>query len=238
MKKEEYVAGSIIVKKYGVSTASLHRWEEEGKLSCIRLPGGKRLYSKSDTEKLFSKPIEEKKKIILYARVSSEKQKGDLERQIQILKEETKNWDEIIKDIGSGLNWKRKGFTRLLDQVYSGSVEKVIVAHKDRLCRFAAELVEWIFEKTSTKLVVLSSERQSHTEQEELADDIIAVTTVFVARHNGLRAAENRRKRKEMDRKNEKHREEERKEKKHKATSGENMENRIEINTITKELSQ
>ena len=227
--KQEYISGSIIRKKYGVSTASLHRWEGEGKIHCTRTPGGKRLYSKADTEELFDKPIEEKKKTILYARVSSEKQKGDLERQTEQIKQEAKNWDQIITDVGSGLNWKRKGFNALLEQVYNGNVEKVIVAHKDRLCRFAFEIVEWIFEKAGTKLVVLGAERENHTEQQELAEDIIAITTVFVARHNGLRAAENRRRRKAIEAETGIIAEKPvPKERKHKRPSKKNMESKIE----------
>src|SRR6185312_2996935 len=64
---------------------------------------------------------------------------------------------ELIKDIGSGLNWKRKGFTSILERSYQRDIEEVVVTHKDRLCRFAFELVEWIFSKHDTKIVVLGS---------------------------------------------------------------------------------
>ena len=81
----------------------------------------------------------------------------------------------------------------LLEQVYSGTVSEVVVRHKDRLCRYGLELVEFLLQKSGTRLVVQSGEPVSCTQ--ELADDLLAITTVFVARHNGQRSAENRRRR-------------------------------------------
>lgn len=88
----------------------------------------------------------------------------------------------------------------ILEQVYDGIVEEVVVAYKDRLCRFGFELVEWIFKKSGTKLVVLSqTERNEENDSRELAEDLLAITTVFVARNNGLRAGQNRKRRKEIE---------------------------------------
>ena len=111
-----------------------------------------------DVEKIFGNQerINEKKKIC-YARVSSEKQKEDLDRQCEYLRQKCPD-HELIKDIGSGLNWKRKGFTSILERSYQRDIEEVVVTHKDRLCRFAFELVEWIFSKHDTKIVVLGSD--------------------------------------------------------------------------------
>ena len=138
-----------------------------------------------------------KKVKVCYARVSSEHQRGDLDRQIADLRQHFPG-HEIISDIGSGLNWKRKGFTALLERIHAGGVEEVVVTRKDRLCRFGSELVEWIFAKSGTQLVVLGSDVSADgSEASELAEDLLSITTVFVARHNGLRSAANRKKRRE-----------------------------------------
>ena len=141
------------------------------------------------------KEDKDNKKGVIYARVSSSHQKeaGDLKRQIEDLQESYPEYN-VIKDVGSGLNFKRPGLQALLEQVYSGTVSEVVVRHKDRLCRYGLEILEFIFKKAGTKLVVLSNEQETSTK--ELADDLLAITTVFVARHNGQRSAENRRKRK------------------------------------------
>ena len=142
------------------------------------------------------KEDKDNKKGVIYARVSSSHQKeaGDLKRQVEDLQESYPEYN-VIKDVGSGLNFKRPGLQALLEQVYSGTVSEVVVRHKDRLCRYGLEILEFIFKKAGTKFVVLSNE-QEKTSTKELADDLLAITTVFVARHNGQRSAENRRRRK------------------------------------------
>lgn len=145
---------------------------------------------------------EEKQKII-YARVSSAntaKQSEDLERQVQELKQAYPQ-HYVIKDVGSGLNFHRPGFKTLLERVYKGTIQEVVVMHKDRLCRFGIELVDFIFAKAGVKLLVHSKSQsteeetgeQQHTK--ELADDLMSIVTVFVASHNGRRSAENKRRR-------------------------------------------
>lgn len=148
----KYVSATKIQERFGVSSSSLRRWEKDGRVNTIRTPGRFRLYDIGDVEHLFqqekSTPEPEKEKIC-YARVSSDHQKKDLERQIEDLKTKYPN-HKIIKDIGSGLNYKRKGFLALLERVYEGNVSEVVCSHKDRLCRYGFELVEFIFKKAGT----------------------------------------------------------------------------------------
>jgi putative resolvase len=166
-------------------------------------PGGKRLYHIPTIRALLGDhgAPEKKTVCVLYARVSSPQQKaaGDLQRQIEDMQEAYPT-HEVISDVGSGLNFKRPGFKALLERVHQGTVTEVVVRHKDRLCRYGRELVEWIFAKAGTRLVVLSatpaSTESDRDHARELADDLLAITTVFVARHNGQRSAENRRRRK------------------------------------------
>jgi predicted site-specific integrase-resolvase len=109
------------------------------------------------------------------------------------LKSEYPNHD-VISDIGSGLNWHRKGLRTLLEGVYNNDIGEVVVTYRDRLCRFGFELLEWVFEKHQVKLVVLDSlpQENSSTSAGELAEDLLAITTYFVAKNNGCRASRNR----------------------------------------------
>jgi putative resolvase len=174
--KPTYVAARAIQRQYAVSDAALRRWANGGVVSVVRCPGGKRLYNLADVQAMFGEDSKGRggalvaKAKVIYARVSSDK------------------------------HFSRKGFLSLLERVYGGSVEEVVVSHRDRLCRFAFELVEWIFAKHAVKLVVLnqadlSTEHDAGNRQQELAEDLVSVVNVFVARNNGLRAAANRRKR-------------------------------------------
>jgi predicted site-specific integrase-resolvase len=118
---------------------------------------------------------------VCYARVSSDHQQGDLKRQITDLRQHFPG-HEIISDIGSGLNWKRRGFAAILERVHVGAVNEVVVTRKDRLCCFGIKLMEWIFEKNRTQLVVLSSDISAgNSKARELAEDLLSIITVFVA---------------------------------------------------------
>jgi predicted site-specific integrase-resolvase len=116
--------------------------------------------------------------------VSSAKQKEDLHRQIAYMREHFPE-HEIIQDVGSGLNFKRKGFTSLLERSCAGDVKEVVVAHKDRLARFGFDLVRWLVERNGGKLVVLGDVRQSP--ESELTADLLSIIHVFSCRMRGLR---------------------------------------------------
>jgi predicted site-specific integrase-resolvase len=108
-----------------------------------------------------------------------------LERQVNLLKEKYPE-HIIFKEVASGINFKRKIFQRILDDVVNGSVKEVVVAHKDRLCRFAYEHFVWLFNKFDTSIVV-DSEDNKHTPESELAEDLISIVHVFSSRHYGQR---------------------------------------------------
>jgi len=121
-----------------VSERTLRNWDRDGKIRTIRTPTGHRRY---DIDSVVN-PEGDTRIRILYPRVSSYKQKSDLERQADYLQSLFTD-GLIIKDIGSGLNYKRKGLLSLLGQVLSGNVREVVVCHKDRLVRFGFDLIEW-----------------------------------------------------------------------------------------------
>jgi len=120
----------------------------------------------------------------IYCRVSSWKQKEDLQRQIDTLQDQFPN-HTVFHDICSGLKYKRHGLTRLLEQVQGGLVNEVVVAHKDRLARFGTELIEWILKRAGARLVVLDQATLSPAE--EVTQDLMAIVHVFSCRLNGKR---------------------------------------------------
>jgi len=134
MDKDVYISANKITKQFDITSNTLRKWAEDGKIRFLRpntdcKSGGKRIYHIEDIKSIFGiKNNQLDRKTICYARVSSSHQKEDLERQIKYLKESYPD-AEIIKDIGSGLNWNRSGFKTLLEQVYSGVIEKVVVSY-------------------------------------------------------------------------------------------------------------
>jgi predicted site-specific integrase-resolvase len=196
-ERSEYVRVSTIQKEFEISDTWLRKCAEQGKFRCIRTQGGNRLYHYGDIRGYFG--IQEKtieKKDIIYCRVSSQQQKEDLSRQVQSMVERFKSV-EIIKDIGSGLNFGRKGFKRLLFRIQKGEINQVIIADKDRLCRFGFELFKDVCEYHGTKIMVLNSIQDDS--DRELADDLLSICNVFVASKNGKRSARNRKLRKETN---------------------------------------
>jgi putative resolvase len=120
---------------------------------------------------------------IIYARVSTRKQQENLQRQVDFLQSKYPTY-ELIRDFGSGINFKRRGFTKVLDYAIEGNLEELVVAYRDRLCRIGFEFIKTLFDKLSgTSIVVL--DEGTGSPDEELVQDIIAITTVFSATING-----------------------------------------------------
>ena len=208
---KQYVSGKTIHEQYGISNAILRCWANENKIDFVRTSeAGKRFYAIEDVRKVLqlkqrTETVPERileKKRICYARVSSSHQKSSLDNQVEFFRKTFPTHD-IITDIGSGLNWHRAGFVKLLDSTLSGNVQQVVVMHRDRLCRFAYELVDHIFKKTGTKLLVYGKGNESQPQPEsergfnELAEDLLAVTTFFTAQYNGRRSAEARKRKRD-----------------------------------------
>jgi predicted site-specific integrase-resolvase len=190
--EDKYFAGGIITAKYPVANVStLRSWANSGRVRVIRSTGGKRFYHVDDVKRELGYVGEEgedsQTEVIGYARVSSSKQKQDLERQIQYIRDHYET-SSIIQDVGSGLNFNRRGLQTLLTKVESGSVRTVVVTYRDRLCRFGIELLERILRTNHTELLVLCTEEGS--EEQELANDLLDIVNVFVARRNGRRGAQ------------------------------------------------
>jgi excisionase family DNA binding protein len=184
MNDETYLRPEEVSKILKVTTRTLENWTKKGTLKCIRTKGNHRRFLLSD---IISKIPNYKptKRNICYCRVSTSSQKENLEKQLEYFKHKYPN-HEIIKDIGSGINFKRKGFNSILDSAIKGDIEEIVVTHKDRLCRFGFELISRIIESSNGKIVVLDKEETSP--EKELVDDILSIITVFSSRLYGLRS--------------------------------------------------
>ena len=185
MSATTFVTPEKARKYFNVSDNTLRKWDLEGKIETIRV--GKHRRYKIETNITSSKPIIKEK--ICYARVSSFDQKEDLERQIDFLKSKYPEY-RIVKDIGSGLNFKRKGFNSILELSIRGNIEEIVVTNKDRLCRFGFEFFESILRINNGKIVVLYDEDKSP--DQELAEDVLSIITVFSAKLYGRRSHRNK----------------------------------------------
>jgi predicted site-specific integrase-resolvase len=193
-----YVSTGQAAKMLGVSVSTLQRWDRTGKLVPERTPAGRRRYKVADLgsyNPLTRKVVEPNRKTVAYARVSSHDQKPDLDRQAQVLEMycAAHGWDhEVVTDLGSGMNYRKKGLTRLLDQVIGGEVGRLVITHKDRLLRFGAELVFAVCAAKHVEVVIINSGDERSFE-EELASDVLEIVTVFSARMYGARSHKNKR---------------------------------------------
>lgn len=176
-----YVSTKKAKEYYSVSIDTLRRWAEHGKIKTTRTKGNHRRY--------FIPKEYTRKRNIIYARVSSSKQKVNLENQIRYLQKKYPSY-ELITDIGSGINFKRKGLQTILDELFKGNIKNVVVTSKDRFTRFGFELFEYIFSKFGYKIKNLNSNKIKS--EEELANDLLSIITVFTARHNGRRSYGNK----------------------------------------------
>lgn len=176
-------------KIVGVTPQTLRNWDKAGRLTPHHTgENGYRYYSEEQLNQALK--IKPKPKIVIgYCRVSSPKQKDDLERQIENVKiylmAQGKPF-EIISDVGSGINYKRKGLQELLERINRNEVEKVVVLYKDRLSRFGFELIEYVSSLHGCEIEVIDNSRK--TEQEELVEDLVQIITVFSCKLQGKRA--------------------------------------------------
>ena len=177
------------VQLSGLSANTLRKYADEGRIKAQRIGKGQRLFDVSDLLQQRDPSRCGGKPVVCYCRVSSHKQKDDLARQVVFMRERYPNAD-IIQDIGSGLNFKRKGLDTILQRLLQGDKFTLVVAHRDRLCRFGFELIQSLFEKNGGEIVVLDKSELSP--QRELTEDLLAILHVFSCRMHGLRRYENK----------------------------------------------
>jgi len=180
----------------GVSPSTLRLWERNGHLKPPnRTLGGHRRYDRHCLNSFVKEqPKNCKRKQVAYARVSSSDQFEDLKRQKQVLNEYCKkhcNNFEIISDLGSGMNYKKRGLNKLIKMILLGQVQTIILTHKDRLLRFGNEIIFSLCRFFQTEIILLK-EPEKLSDEVRLARDVLEVITVFSSRLYGKRAHQNK----------------------------------------------
>lgn len=188
----KYYTISQFAKLIGKTTQTLRNWDKEGILKPHHVTAsGYRYYSQEQLNHFLGlkNQLPPNRKIVGYCRVSSNKQKDDLERQINNVKTYmiAKGYQfEIISDIGSGINYNKRGLNQLINMVTNSEVEKIVVLYKDRLIRFGFELIENLCNKYGVTIEIIDNTEK--TEEQELVEDMIQIITVFSAKLQGKRA--------------------------------------------------
>ena len=178
-------------KRAGVHPETLKRLEKANKLiPAYKSDAGTRYYDPSQLSYFKGKSsLDEPKLTIGYCRVSTRQQKDDLEIQVTNIKSYmlSKGYQfDVITDIGSGIDYSKKGLLRLLELINNREIERVVVLYKDRLIRFGFELIEYLCQLNAVELVVIDHSEKS--KEEELTEDLIQIITVFANRLYGSRS--------------------------------------------------
>ena len=186
----KYYSINEFSKILGVSAQTLRNWDANGKLHPHHTSSnGYRYYSHEQLSQVINIKPKIDRKVIGYCRVSSNKQKDDLQRQIDNVKmyliSQGKPF-EIISDIGSGINYKKKGLKELIKLITQNKVEKVVVLYEDRLLRFGFELIEYVASLYNCEIEIIDNTEKS--EQQELVEDLVQIITVFSCKLQGKRA--------------------------------------------------
>lgn len=181
-------------KHLGVTTQTLRDWERKGKIKSERTDGGHRRYDKSELTRLSGKKSVGGKLTAIYVRVSTPSRKNDLElqKQVLLLHCAAKGWENIvIEDIGSGLNYNKKGLLELIKLIETNQIERIVLNYKDRLLRFGSEIIFEMCKYHGVEIVVVT-ESECKSYEEELVEDVLSIITVFSAKLYGSRSHKNK----------------------------------------------
>ena len=182
----------------GVTTTTLRNWDKKGLLKPDEITKGKARRYRIESLRNINRNIiftKDDLKTIAYARVSSHDQKEDLTRQVQVLELYCSKHGykyEVIQDLGSGMNYYKKGLTKLIDLILDNQVQRLVLTHKDRLLRFGAELIFSICEAKNVEVIIINQGDKAPSFEEELAKDVLEIITVFSAKLYGSRSKKNK----------------------------------------------
>lgn len=202
MEVDKFVNKKDALKMLGISHMTLIKLMECNKIEYIKTIGGQRRYNvakfirdnKIKTDKEENEKINETKEgkvNICYVRVSTSGQKDDLERQKEYMKKRYPNYI-LIEDIGSGINFNRKGLRKIIKMAISGKINKVVIAFRDRLTRFGFELIEDLVKEYSNGEIIVENKKEEVEPKEEIVDDVLQILNVYTAKMNGLRKYHNK----------------------------------------------
>ena len=182
----------------GVTTTTLRNWDKKGLLKPDEITKGKARRYRIESLRNINRNIiftKDDLKTIAYARVSSHDQKEDLTRQVQVLELYCSKHGykyEVIQDLGSGMNYYKKGLTKLIDLILDNQVQRLVLTHRDRLLRFGAELIFSICEAKNVEVIIINQGDEAPSFEEELAKDVLEIITVFSAKLYGSRSKKNK----------------------------------------------
>ena len=183
-----------MAKKLGVTVRTLQIWDNNGTLKAYRTPTNRRYYTEEQYLEYIGKSTSNIRKNVAYARVSTHGQKDDLKNQIDFIRQYANAkgiiLDEIITDIGSGLNYNRKKWNQLLEDVMCNNVDTIFITYKDRFIRFGYDWFERLCKMHNTEIVALNNVETSP--EKEMIDDVISIIHVFSCRLYGLRKYKNK----------------------------------------------
>lgn len=182
-----------MAKKLGVTVRTLQIWDNNGTLKAYRTPTNRRYYTEEQYLEYIGKSTSNIRKNVAYARVSTHGQKDDLKNQIDFIRQYANAkgiiLDEILTDIGSGLNYNRKTWNQLLEDVMNNNVDTIFITYKDRFIRFGYDWFERLCKMYNTEIVVLNNIETSP--KKEMIDDVISIIHEFSCHLDGLRKYKN-----------------------------------------------
>ena len=178
-----------MAERLDVTVRTLQIWDKKGILKAYRTPTNRRYYTEEQYLEYTGQPLQNKRLNVAYARVSNNSQKDDLKNQISFIRQYVNAkgviLDDVITDIGSGLNYNRKNWNKLLEKVMQNEIDTIYITYKDRFVRFGYEWFERLCKMHDTKIVVLNNVETSPTQ--EMINDMVSIVQVFSGRLSGLR---------------------------------------------------
>lgn len=178
-----------MAERLGVTVRTLQIWDKKGILKAYRTPTNRRYYTEEQYLEYTGQLLQNKRLNVAYARVSNNSQKDDLKNQISFIRQYVNAkgviLDDVITDIGSGLNYNRKNWNKLLEKVMQNEIDTIYITYKDRFVRFGYEWFERLCKMHDTKIVVLNNVETSPTQ--EMINDMVSIVQVFSGRLSGLR---------------------------------------------------
>lgn len=188
---KRYKVGEF-AKLLNVTVKTLQNWDKQGTLKAYRTPTNQRFYTEEQLNQVLNLSNNNQNKKqglkIGYCRVSTHNQKNSLENQEEYLRSYTNAkgviLDEVLTDIGSGINYNRKNFNKILELVEAGEISEIYVTYRDRFVRFGFDWFNTFCEKHGAKIIILN--QPSTSPDQELAEDLLNIVTVFSARNNDL----------------------------------------------------
>lgn len=197
-------------KYTGMCSQTLRKFADLDKIKTYKTLSGQRKFDKRSLQEMcntvsfMSKKKDDSKQNFIYARVSSKKQMDDLSRQIDFIKSNRPEYASftIISDVGSGINFKRQGLLSILDTCLQRDIGRVVIAHRDRLSRFAYDFINTIIKKSGGEIIVIDDEQNKSSEQ-ELAEDLLSIIHIYSCRQMGRRKYKNKTKNNNDSTKNE-----------------------------------